>query len=273
MELKKNELYHWGILGQKWGVRRFQNPDGSLTDEGRKRYLKLYSKKPDNIKNQQLIKTSAKEMYQLYEKELANKRIFERFDEQDKQYDKIKSKIYSTVTDKQIDKFKQKMISRHEDDINNAIDYFNIQYNEKNIDRDQYLKELNELNQSKKNYPDKVKSFSKQFIIDNTEFLYNESKNNKKIDSLRKELRNITSKQYDLYKEYTQIFVDTYKNYYGEDLYNSNKYKNGYSFIKYMFDTKDSKAYKNYYDFMSIALDDGEIRDLKEFSENKKYDF
>lgn len=29
---------HHGILGQKWGVRRFQNEDGSLTDAGRKRY-------------------------------------------------------------------------------------------------------------------------------------------------------------------------------------------------------------------------------------------
>ena len=27
-----NELYHHGIKGQKWGVRRFQNEDGSLTD-------------------------------------------------------------------------------------------------------------------------------------------------------------------------------------------------------------------------------------------------
>lgn len=33
-------LSHYGILGQKWGVRRFQNPDGSLTDEGYKRYAK-----------------------------------------------------------------------------------------------------------------------------------------------------------------------------------------------------------------------------------------
>ena len=32
------ELYHHGILGQKWGVRRYQNPDGSLTAEGKLRY-------------------------------------------------------------------------------------------------------------------------------------------------------------------------------------------------------------------------------------------
>lgn len=32
-------LSHHGIKGQKWGVRRFQNEDGSLTEEGRKKYL------------------------------------------------------------------------------------------------------------------------------------------------------------------------------------------------------------------------------------------
>ena len=33
-----NEFYHHGILGMKWGVRRYQNEDGSLTSAGKKRY-------------------------------------------------------------------------------------------------------------------------------------------------------------------------------------------------------------------------------------------
>ena len=36
----RNFLEHHGILGQKWGIRRFQNPDGSLTEEGKIRYNK-----------------------------------------------------------------------------------------------------------------------------------------------------------------------------------------------------------------------------------------
>lgn len=32
------ELYHWGVKGMKWGVRRYQNKDGSLTAKGKKRY-------------------------------------------------------------------------------------------------------------------------------------------------------------------------------------------------------------------------------------------
>ena len=33
-----NELSHHGIKGMKWGIRRYQNKDGSLTSQGKKRY-------------------------------------------------------------------------------------------------------------------------------------------------------------------------------------------------------------------------------------------
>lgn len=33
-----NELYHYGVKGQKWGIRRYQNPNGTLTEEGKIRY-------------------------------------------------------------------------------------------------------------------------------------------------------------------------------------------------------------------------------------------
>ena len=38
-------LQHHGIMGMKWGVRRYQNKDGSLTGAGKKRYNKDYSSK------------------------------------------------------------------------------------------------------------------------------------------------------------------------------------------------------------------------------------
>ena len=38
VDADKTTLEHWGIKGMKWGIRRFQNKDGSLTAAGRKRY-------------------------------------------------------------------------------------------------------------------------------------------------------------------------------------------------------------------------------------------
>lgn len=48
---RSNELYHHGIKGQKWGVRRYQNEDGTLTPEGKKRYLN-----PDGSYNDLAVK-------------------------------------------------------------------------------------------------------------------------------------------------------------------------------------------------------------------------
>lgn len=42
-----NEIYHFGVLGMRWGVRRYQNYDGTLTAAGRRHYEKQIRKAVD----------------------------------------------------------------------------------------------------------------------------------------------------------------------------------------------------------------------------------
>lgn len=57
-----NELYHYGVKGQKWGVRRYQNSDGSLTAAGKKHYKGAKTKKEETDKNFEANKQKHEEM-------------------------------------------------------------------------------------------------------------------------------------------------------------------------------------------------------------------
>ena len=50
------EIWHWGVKGMKWGVRRYRNADGSLTPEGVRKYRKSYN----DIKNTQKLAERSK---------------------------------------------------------------------------------------------------------------------------------------------------------------------------------------------------------------------
>ena len=71
------ELYHHGILGMKWGVRRYQNTDGSLTAAGKRRQAKIEKKDSqwakknyDKIYNK-AYKSSKKELTRYVDNELS----------------------------------------------------------------------------------------------------------------------------------------------------------------------------------------------------------
>lgn len=58
-----NYLMHHGILDQKWGVRRYQNADGSLTPAGKKRLMKAdkkWEKKQEKTTVKRLTKAAKK---------------------------------------------------------------------------------------------------------------------------------------------------------------------------------------------------------------------
>lgn len=46
---KDDELYHHGVKGQRWGIRRYQNPDGTLTEKGKAKLSKYKNKQINRV--------------------------------------------------------------------------------------------------------------------------------------------------------------------------------------------------------------------------------
>ena len=94
-------LVHHGILGQKWGIRRFQNSDGTLTTEGRKRYrtdrvLNNVGRAFANTTFGQRMAVTLNKGYRTDKKEIKGlykekKKEFKQIEDKDSRKEKIKS--------------------------------------------------------------------------------------------------------------------------------------------------------------------------------------
>lgn len=99
-----NELYHHGIKGMRWGIRRYQNPDGSLTPAGKKRLQQLDSEREALVGKKSSSSSEAgtekKTIYDLSDEEIKNVSIRQQY---------IKNYLEST---KRINELTPKEVSR-----------------------------------------------------------------------------------------------------------------------------------------------------------------
>lgn len=108
-------LTHYGIKGMRWGVRRYQNPDGSLTERGKKRVRKEYKREVDKARTDVLSRNTKrqadayneaadrmnkggidrfnKQQEKKYGKDFANREGY--FDDYQKQFNKLYASIYN----------------------------------------------------------------------------------------------------------------------------------------------------------------------------------
>ena len=66
------ELYHFGIRGMHWGIRRYQNPDGTLTEAGKKRYERELKSNHQRSKKNRVDDESLKDPNKWYKDDLTN---------------------------------------------------------------------------------------------------------------------------------------------------------------------------------------------------------
>ena len=91
MKYEHDSLIHYGIKGQHWGVRNYQNPDGSLTEAGKQRYSSGSTGKLKEESTESVMRDAIEAVFPKMKekclakasKELEEKGVRDRFDDQD----------------------------------------------------------------------------------------------------------------------------------------------------------------------------------------------
>ena len=108
----ENELYHHGVKGQKWGVRRYQNADGSLTYAGKKRALKMQDRYTNFTENKKYRKKDGSYTLKGRKKALKMKEKYSELTGKDlKRFPQVK-KIVDSNSDKKISELDSKKIAK-----------------------------------------------------------------------------------------------------------------------------------------------------------------
>ena len=108
----ENELYHHGVKGQRWGVRRYQNKDGSLTYAGKKRALKMQDRYTNFTEDKKYRKKDGSYTLKGRKKALKMKEKYSELTGKDlKRYPPVK-KIVDSNSDKKISELDSKKISK-----------------------------------------------------------------------------------------------------------------------------------------------------------------